>query len=123
VFLVEPRPSRTNREDASKAASHIFLHGRGRTRLAMQNVLRKNLKGLWISEDDQIIREWAFQDEILEINSIDSEVIKKFAEARFRHYQDMFSKISPYWTQILVVIGSTNRSIMMGSVEKNAFIS
>ena len=44
--------------------------------------------------DDQMIREWAFEDAILELDSIDAEVIKKFAEAKTRHYRDMFSKIN-----------------------------
>lgn len=41
----------------------------------------------------QMIHEWAFRDAILELDSIDSDVIKKFADARVKHYQDMFSKI------------------------------
>ena len=44
--------------------------------------------------DDQMIREWAFEDAILELDSIDAEVIKKFAEAKGKHYHDMFSKIN-----------------------------
>ena len=43
--------------------------------------------------DAQMIHEWAFRDAILELDSIDSDVIKKFAEGRVKYYQDMFARI------------------------------
>ena len=35
----------------------------------------------------------AFRDAILELDSIDSDVIKKFAAGRVKYYQDMFARI------------------------------
>jgi hypothetical protein len=40
-----------------------------------------------------MIQQLAFRDAILELDSIDSEVIKKFTEGRVRYYQDMFARI------------------------------
>lgn len=44
--------------------------------------------------DTQMIQQWSFRDAIFQLDSIDANVIKKFAEGRAQHYQDMFTRIN-----------------------------
>ena len=44
--------------------------------------------------DNQMIQQWSFRDAILQLDSIDANVIKKFAEGRAKHYQNMFAQIN-----------------------------
>jgi hypothetical protein len=44
--------------------------------------------------DAQMVQQWSFHDAILQLDSIDADVIKKFAEGRVKHYQDLFARIN-----------------------------
>jgi hypothetical protein len=42
----------------------------------------------------QMIQQWAFSDAALELDSIDSNVIKKFVDERIKSYKNALTKIS-----------------------------
>lgn len=89
--FIAPGKSHFDSHNYASVADYVCLMGSPNLQTLALKRYHAYKEGL---TDVQMIRQWALQDAILELDSIDSKVIKKFAEARVGHYQDMFSKIN-----------------------------
>ncbi len=82
--------SHSDSHNYASVADYVCLMGSPNLQMLALQRYHAHKEGL---TDGQMIHDWAFRDAILELDSIDSDVIKKFAEGRVKYYQDMFARI------------------------------
>jgi hypothetical protein len=88
--FIAPGKSHPDSHNYASVADYVCLMGSPNLQTLALKRYHAHNEGL---TDAQMIHEWAFREAVFELDSIDSNVLTKFAEGRVRHYQEMFARI------------------------------
>lgn len=89
--FIAPGKSHSDSHNYASAADFVCRFGSPNLQLLALKRYYAYKEGL---TDEQMTQQWAFSDAVLELDSIDNTVVKKFVEDRSKNYKNAFAQIS-----------------------------